>query len=156
MHTRHRYLCMQVFVKCRVVHNNLHCKPSKMMLWLPTYGRLYERLIGRLSLGPGQWLWLFKRSGQGQSQPRPTFWLGLAWLLASGQGQHSTRQGGCGGPAFKEPAASHCCCCNDNLMLTIVASGSAGVKSTSLRHNRVQSSRNPSCLDISAYIVHSL
>ena len=91
MHTRHRYLCMQVFVKCRVVHNNLHCKPSKMTLWLPTYGRLdehlYGRLIGRLSLGPGQWLWLFKRSGQGQSQPRPTFWLGLAWPdfgLASG------------------------------------------------------------------------
>ena len=49
------------------------------MLWLPTYGRLDERLIGRLSLGPGQWLWLFKRSGQGQSQPRPTFWPGLAW-----------------------------------------------------------------------------
>ena len=83
MHTRHRYLCMQVFVKCRVVHNNLHCKPSKMMLWLPTYGRLDERLderlIGRLIIGPGQWLWLFKRSGQVQSQPRSTFWPGLAW-----------------------------------------------------------------------------
>ena len=70
---------MQVFVKCRVVHNNLHCKPSKMMLWLPMYGRLVGRLVRRLSLGPGQWLWLLKRSGQGQSQPRPTFWLGLAW-----------------------------------------------------------------------------
>ena len=56
-----------------------------MMLCLPTYGRLNKRLHERLieclslSLGPGQWLWLFKKSGQGQSQLRPTLWFGLAW-----------------------------------------------------------------------------
>lgn len=76
---------------------------------------------------------------------------GCCWSKNTGE------QGGCRGPAFEEPAAHRFCCrCNDDLLLTVTASSSAGVKSISLRYNHVQSLRNPTFLDTSAYIILSL